>query len=40
AQEYNIPYHQHKSFYSALRSHFSLLHSLGTGKYDLKLAAA
>lgn len=40
AQEYNIPYHQHKSFYSALRSHFSLLHSLGTGKYDLKLATA
>lgn len=42
AEEYNIPYHHHRTFVGALRSHFSLLHSLGTGAYDKKkkLAAA
>lgn len=38
AKEFNVPYHQHKTFYSALKSHFTLLNELGTGKYDLKLA--
>lgn len=36
AKEFNVPYHQHKTFFGALKSHFSLLNSLGTGKYDLK----
>ena len=40
ALEYNIPYHHHQSFYSALVSHFSLLNQLGTGSYDEKLALA
>lgn len=40
AKEYGIPYHEHKTFFSALKSHFSLLHSLGTGKYDKKVAMA
>ena len=40
AQEYNLPYHQHKTFFSAIRSHFSLIHQLGTGKYDRKMARA
>jgi len=31
AQEFGLPYHQHKSFYHALRSHFSLLNKLGKG---------
>ena len=34
AEKYNVPYFQHKTFAGALRSHFSLLHQLGTGKYD------
>jgi len=38
AENFNIPYLQHKSFAGALKSHFSLLHQLGTGKYDRKLA--
>lgn len=40
AKEYNVPYHEHKTFAGALKSHFSLLNDLGTGKYDQKLAAA
>lgn len=40
AEEYGIPYHQHKTFFGALRSHFSLLNQLGTGKYDQRLAGA
>jgi linoleoyl-CoA desaturase len=40
AQEYGIPYYEHKSFMGALGSHFSLLHQLGTGKYDKNLAVA
>ncbi len=38
ADEFNVPYYQHRTFFGALRSHFSLLNSLGTGKYDKKLA--
>lgn len=38
AKEFNIPYYQHKTFYHALKSHFTLLHQLGTGSYDRKLA--
>ncbi len=38
AKEFNIPYYQHKTFFGALKSHFSLLYQLGTGKYDRKLA--
>ena len=40
AEEFNIPYHQHRTFFGALKSHFTLLHELGTGKYDRKLALA
>ncbi|WP_339607779.1 acyl-CoA desaturase [uncultured Roseivirga sp.] len=40
AEKYDIPYYQHRTFYDALKSHFSLLHDLGTGKYDQKLAKA
>jgi|TARA_B110000483_G_scaffold153618_1_gene182577 linoleoyl-CoA desaturase len=32
AAEYGIPYHEHKTFYGALKSHFSLLYRLGVGK--------
>ncbi len=39
AEEYGVPYHQHKTFYGALKSHFSLLHQLGTGQYDREMAA-
>ena len=34
AHEFDVPYHQHKTFIGALKSHFTLLHQLGTGKYD------
>lgn len=40
AKDFNVPYYQHKTFLGALKSHFSLLHQLGTGKYDRKLATA
>ncbi len=40
AEQYDIPYYQHKTFYAALKSHFTLLNDLGTGKYDLRLALA
>lgn len=40
AKEFNVPYHEHKTFFGALKSHFSLINDLGTGKYDQKLAAA
>lgn len=32
AEEYGLPYHHHRTFLDALKSHFSLLHQLGTGK--------
>ena len=31
AKEFEVPYHNHKTFYSALQSHFSLLDKLGRG---------
>jgi linoleoyl-CoA desaturase len=34
ALEFNVPYHEHKSWFGALKSHFTLLHNLGTGKAD------
>ncbi len=40
AEKYNVPYHQQKTFFSALKSHFTLLNQLGTGTYDKKMAAA
>ncbi len=40
ADEYGVPYHQHKTFFGALRSHFTLLNQLGTGKWDKKMAKA
>ena len=40
AKEFNVPYHQHKTFFGALKSHFTLLNQLGTGEYDRKLASA
>ncbi len=39
AREFNVPYNQHKTFFGALASHFSMLHALGTGKYDKQRAA-
>lgn len=38
AKEFNVPYYQHKTFYGALKSHFSFLNQLGTGQYDKNLA--
>ncbi len=38
ALEYGIPYHQHKTFFDAVKSHFTMLNQLGTGSYDVKLA--
>ena len=32
AQKYNVPYNEYHTFFSALRSHFVMLHNLGTGK--------
>jgi linoleoyl-CoA desaturase len=40
AMEFNVPYHHHRTFFTALRSHFSLLHKLGTGSYDKALLKA
>ncbi len=37
ALEFNIPYYHHETFYAAVKSHFKLLHSLGTGAYDRAL---
>ena len=34
AHEYDVPYNEYKTFYGALKSHFTLLNQLGTGKYD------
>jgi linoleoyl-CoA desaturase len=39
AEQFNVPYFQHKSFAGAVKSHFILLHQLGTGKYDELRAA-
>lgn len=40
AKEFGMPYHHHKSFLTAIRSHFTLLNQLGTGAYDAKLKTA
>ncbi|PSR13872.1 MAG: acyl-CoA desaturase [Bacteroidetes bacterium] len=40
AEEFNVPYYHHPTFFDAVRSHFTLLNKLGTGKYDENLAAA
>lgn len=40
AQEFNIPYHEHKTFYGAVKSHFTLLYKLGNGQYDQEKAQA
>jgi linoleoyl-CoA desaturase len=37
AHEYGLPYHKHKTFFGALKSHFGLLHRLGTGAYDKEM---
>ena len=34
AEKYQLPYYQHKTFIAALRSHFKVLHQLGTGSYE------
>jgi len=34
AKEFNVPYYEHRTFLGALKSHFSLLYLLGTGKYE------
>ena len=39
ALDYGLPYNQHRTFLGALKSHFTLLNDLGTGKYDRDLAA-
>lgn len=38
ALEYGIPYHHHRTFYAALKSHFTLIHKLGTGRYEQEAA--
>ena len=40
AEEYGVPYYQHKTFFGALKSHFQTLNELGTGQYDKKMAKA
>lgn len=40
AKEFSVTYHQHKTFFGALKSHFTLLNQLGTGEYDKKLVKA
>lgn len=40
AQEYNIPYLEHKSFRAALLSHFKVIKELGTSEYDKRVAQA
>jgi len=40
AAEFNVPYHQHETFFGAVKSHFSLLNQLGTGEYDRNLVAS
>ncbi len=40
AEEFNVPYYQHETFFGAVKSHYSLLNQLGTGQYDKKMAKA
>jgi len=37
AEEYDVPYHSHKTFFDAIKSHLTLMNQLGTGEYDRKL---
>jgi len=37
AEQYDVPYHSHKTFLGAVKSHLTLMHQLGTGEYDEKL---
>jgi linoleoyl-CoA desaturase len=37
AEQYNVPYHSHKTFLGAIKSHLTLMNQLGTGEYDIKL---
>ena len=39
AIEFGVPYHKHKTFFGAVKSHFTLLNALGTGSYDKALLA-
>ena len=38
AQEYGVPYYEHRTIFGAIKSHFTLLKQLGTSKYDKRLA--
>jgi len=40
AKEYGIPYYEHKTFYKALKSHFTHLHRMGSGRYDGEVSVA
>jgi len=40
AKEFNVPYHQKRTFLGAVTSHFKLLNKLGTGSYDRELTPA
>lgn len=37
AEQYDVPYHSHRTFLDAVKSHLSLMNQLGTGEYDRKL---
>ncbi len=37
AQEFGLPYHQHRTFVGAVASHFRLLYLLGSGKHDQQI---
>ncbi len=40
AEEYGVPYYEHRTLFGAIKSHFTLLNQLGTGKYDERMAKA
>jgi linoleoyl-CoA desaturase len=37
AEEYDVPYYAHKTFFDAVKSHLTVMNQLGTGEYDQKL---
>ena len=37
AEQYDVPYHSHRTFLAAVKSHLTLMNELGTGKYDQRL---
>ncbi len=41
AEQYQVPYHEHRTFFGAISSHFRMLHQLGTGTYrpNIRLAS-